>query len=122
MKNIFTFILGILVFIVNNLHGQSIKLDKNNIEAINVSMSLEKIMGKKAIKVIKDSGVKEFDEPTFVKIKGIDFQNGKIEVKVLSRLLKDAPDFARGFIGITFRVNDSNTKFESIYIRPLMQG
>jgi len=37
----------------------------------------------------------------------------------LSRLLKDAPDFARGFIGVAFRINDSNTKYESIYIRPV---
>jgi hypothetical protein len=33
--------------------------------------------------------------------------------------LKDAPDFARGFIGVAFRINDSNTKYESIYIRPV---
>ena len=38
---------------------------------------------------------------------------------MLSRLLKNAPDFARGFIGVAFRINDSNTKFESIYIRPV---
>jgi len=36
----------------------------------------------------------------------------------LSRLLKNAPDFARGFIGVAFRINDSNTKYESFYIRP----
>src|SRR5678816_4251603 len=35
-----------------------------------------------------------------------------------SNLLKTAPDFARGFIGIAFRINDSNTKYESFYIRP----
>ena len=38
---------------------------------------------------------------------------------MLSRLLKNAPDFARGFIGVAFRINDSNTKYESIYIRPV---
>src|SRR5205814_6058844 len=59
------------------------------------------------------------DEPTFVKIPGINFKNGAIEVKVLSRLLKDAPAFARGFIGVAFRINDSNTKYECIYIRPV---
>jgi hypothetical protein len=75
-------------------------------------------MGKKAIKVVKDAKVKAFDEPTFVKIKGIDLKDGTIEVKVLSRLLKEAPEFARGFIGITFRINEGNSKFESIYIRP----
>ena len=119
MKNIFLSIICCVAFIVNNLHAQSISLDKNNIEAVNVSMSAEKLMGKEAIKVIKDSSVKEADAPTFVKIKGVDFKNGTIEVKVLSRLLKDAPDFARGFIGVAFRINDSNTKFESIYIRPI---
>ena len=100
-------------------YSQAIRLDANRLEAVNVSMSIEKLMGKDVIKAIKDSTVKEADEPTFVRIKGIDFKNGTIEVKVLSRLLKNAPDFARGFIGIAFRVNDSNTRFESIYIRPV---
>jgi len=54
-----------------------------------------------------------------ITLKGIDFKNGTIEVKVLSRLLNNAPDFARGFIGVAFRINDNNTKYESIYIRPL---
>jgi hypothetical protein len=81
-------------------------------------MSIEKFMGKEVVKVIKDSTVTEVDEPTFVKLKGIEFKNGTIEVKVLSRLLSNAPEFARGFIGIAFRINDNNSKFESIYIRP----
>jgi hypothetical protein len=33
-------------------------------------MSIEKFDGKEVIKVIKDSSVKEADEPTFVKIDG----------------------------------------------------
>ncbi|MFD2937666.1 hypothetical protein [Spirosoma flavum] len=41
-----------------------------------------------------------------------------MEVKVLSRLLKNAPETARGFIGITFRINEANSSYESIYIRP----
>jgi hypothetical protein len=81
-------------------------------------MSIEKFMGKEIVKVIKDSTVREFDEPTFTKLKGIDFNNGTIEVKVFSRLLSNAPELARGFIGIAFRINDSNTRFECIYIRP----
>jgi len=81
-------------------------------------MSIEKLMGKESVKVIKDSTVTEVDEPTFIKLKGIEFKNGTIEVKVLSRLLPNAPESARGFIGIAFRINDSNSKFECIYIRP----
>ena len=84
-----------------------------------VYMSIEKLMGSDVVKVIKDSSVKVNDEPTFVKIKGVSFRNGTIEVKVLSRLLKNAPDFARGFIGVAFRINDSITKYECIYLRPV---
>ncbi len=119
MKKIFLFILCCFALIANNLYAQSISLTKNNIEATNVSVSAEKLKGNDAIKVIKDSSIKEADEPTFVKIKGIEFKNGTIEVKVLSRLLKNAPDYARGFIGVAFRISGGNAKFESIYIRPV---
>jgi hypothetical protein len=68
---------------------------------------------------VKDSAVKAFDEPTYIRLNNIDFKNGTIEVKVLSRLLPNAPQMARGFIGIAFRINDSNRKYESIYVRPL---
>jgi hypothetical protein len=119
MKITFIFIICCLTLLANQLCAQIISLDKRNTEAIHVFMTAEKLAGKEVIKVIKDSAVKAFDEPTFVKIKGIDFKDGTIEVKVLSRLLKNAPDIARGFIGIAFRVNDSNTKYESVYIRPV---
>ena len=99
-------------------YSQKIKLDSNRLEAVNVSMSIEKLMGKEVVKAIKDSSVKESNVPSFVRIKGTDFKNGTIEVKVLSRLLKNAPESARGFIGVAFHINDSNTKYESIYIRP----
>ena len=81
-------------------------------------MSLTEMSGKKAVRVTKDSSVKEFDEPTFVRLDNIDFKNGTIEVKVLSKLLPDAPETARGFIGLAFRINEDNSKFEGIYIRP----
>src|SRR4030095_4756497 len=114
MKNIFIVILICPALFANNSYAQSISLDKNNFEPVHVSMSMENIMGKSAIRATKDSNVQEADEPTFVKIKGIDFKNGTIEVKVLSRLLKNAPDYARGFIGVAFRINDSNSRFECI--------
>ena len=108
---------GILLSMTS--YSQTVKFDSNKLEAVNVSMSIEMLKDKEVVKVIKDSSVKEYDEPTFVKIKGSNFKNGTIEVKVLSRLLKNAPDFARGFIGVAFRINDSNTKYESIYLRPV---
>lgn len=81
-------------------------------------MSVERLEGKEALKIIKDSTIKAVDEATFVKIKDVDFQDGTIEVKVLSRLLKTTRPSDRGFIGIAFRINEQNSAFECIYIRP----
>lgn len=95
-----------------------VDFSRAKLTAVDVSYSLEDINGVKAIKVVKNPKVTKFDEPTFVRIQGTDFKNGTIEVKVLSRLLADAPDSARGFIGIAFRINNDNSAFESIYVRP----
>ncbi len=110
--------IGALVFSTLKLNAQVIRFEKDKLEPNQVSMSVEKLQGKEVIKVTKNKEIKEVDQPTFVKIKGINFQNGTIEVLVLSRLLPDAPEFSRGFIGVAFRINDDNSKFESIYIRP----
>ena len=49
----------------------------------------------------------------------MNLDSGVIEVKVLSRIQNLSPfEAAQGFIGIAFRVNDDNTAFESIYLRP----
>ena len=98
--------------------SQTIGLDKSNLEANGVYMSIEKMNGKQVVKVVKDSTQKGADLPTFVKIKGIDFKDGTIEIKVLSRLLKTAPASARGFIGVAFHIDEQNSKFEGIYLRP----
>jgi hypothetical protein len=39
------------------------------------------------------------------------------EVDVASDLAQDAPDYARGFVGVSFRI-DAQMRFESIYLRP----
>lgn len=108
----------LLIFFAITMFAQKIKPDDDRLQPIGVSMAIEKVKGKKAVRVVKDSAIKDVDEPTFVKISGINFTNGIIKVKVLSRLLKTAPGFARGFIGIAFRINDNHTRFESIYMRP----
>ena len=58
------------------------------------------------------------DCPTFVRLPGITFSNGTIEVEVAGRPLPDAPPAARGFIGVAFRIADDLSSFECIYLRP----
>jgi Domain of Unknown Function (DUF1080) len=118
MKNLKRIIIVCLLIVSKNLMAQKIKLEANNLIANQVSLSFEKLEGKKVVKVIKDSTVKAVDEATFVRIKDLDFKDGIIEVTVLSRLLKTAAPSDRGFIGVAFRINADNSKFECIYIRP----
>jgi len=118
IKKVFSTIVVAFLFGSHVLFAQSIGFDKSDLEANLVYMSLDKMNGKQVVKIIRDSNLKTADEPSFVKIKDVDFKDGTIEVKVLSRLLKTAPATARGFIGVAFRIDSLNSKFESIYLRP----
>jgi hypothetical protein len=112
-------LLASLVSFNGIIQAQKTKFQNYEPQAVSVQMSKVNVMGKIAFRAVKDSTVKSFDEPTFIRLKNVDFKNGTIEVKVLSRLLPNAPEMARGFIGVAFRINDSNTKYESIYVRPV---
>ncbi len=111
------FLLGLLLA-YSSANAQRIKPDLQSFQPVQASMSTSAVAGRQALRVVKDTAVKGVDEPTFIRVKGVNFHDGTIEVKVLSRLLKGAPEFARGFIGIAFRIDKDNSKYESIYIRP----
>ena len=98
---------------VTTIGGERAALDP-----VNTFVEFDQVEGKDVVRVTKDPKVEAVDEPTFAELIGSDFKNGIIEVTVLSKLLENAPDFARGFIGVAFRIDESNSKFEGIYIRP----
>ena len=77
-----------------------------------------RIYDRDCVQVIKTEKLLDFDTDSYAKLKNCDFHNGTIEVKVLSRLLPDAPDYARGFIGIAYRIKSDDGSFESFYVRP----
>lgn len=62
------------------------------------------------------------DEDTFAIVDGSDFHNGIIEVEMNGSVSPNTSYiikmFARGFIGIGFRINDDSSSFENIYLRP----
>jgi len=96
----------------------AIDMDITNFCAVNTFVTNAEIDGGKTIRVTKDPKIQEVDEATYARLVGSDFKNGIIEVQALSRLLPDAPDYARGFIGLAFRIDENNSTFEGIYIRP----
>ena len=75
------------------------------------------VSGNNMIRVWKTDSL-EPDINTYAALIGSDFHNGTIEVDVCGRLLPDAPDYSRGFIGVVFRAAEDGREFESFYIRP----
>jgi hypothetical protein len=117
MKNI-RIIWFLFLFAAESAYSQKINLDGSNLVPNKVNMQIHNAQGESIVRVVKDPAVKEADEPTFVRINNTNFKNGIIEVEVLSRLLPTASQTDRGFIGLAFRINDMNSKFEALYLRP----
>jgi 3-keto-disaccharide hydrolase len=113
-------IIGVLLLSSSGtLLAQQTNFENYSLEPVLVNMSVTTIDGKKVVRVARDTATKGADLPTFVRLNNTDgFSNGTIEVMLLSRLLPTAEAYARGFIGLAFRINKGNSRFESIYIRP----
>ena len=107
---------------------QTLTYNDRTFEIVAVHASVVEFEGEEVIKVERDLEALPFDtkklgstvdEPTYVKLTGLNLENGVVEVKVLSRLQTPSPfQGSQGFIGLAFRINDDDTAFESIYLRP----
>jgi hypothetical protein len=109
--------------------GQKLKLNNQEFELRNVTGSIIKFQGKKVLKIERDLKAIPFDvnrieatvdEPHYARLVGLkDFENGTIEIKMYSQLQNPAPyPGIAGFIGVFFRVQENDSAFESIYLRP----
>lgn len=108
---------GSIVFPLNSLP------DGASLESVTALAS--EVAGRKALRVALTSeasagapGVDYIDQPTFVLLP-VEFEKGVIEVDVLSRLIGGAPDYARAFAGLAYRIVDRVERFEAVYVRPL---
>lgn len=93
-------------------------LDTSMFQAIHTTINTAILDNEQVLRVVKKDKLMKFDENTYAKRIDSSFHNGQIEVKLRSRLLHDAPDFARGFIGIAFRISPDDAQFEAFYVRP----
>ena len=110
------------------LNAQTFRFEGYDYQPSLVKASVTKLDGQRVVKVERDLVAGPFDAnnlsktvdlPTYVRLKDIEFSNGTIEFKMLSTV----PDYslfrqAQGFIGIAFRIGESDQSFESIYLRP----
>ncbi len=114
------YLICLFSFCANTVFAQikkdSISLINNkNLIELNVIATEEIYLGKKSLKVI-DKG--ENTEVKFVKISNLDFKNGIIEIDISGKPAEGSSEQARGFVGIAFRINNDNSKFECFYLRP----
>lgn len=108
--------------------GQEITFQNQKFESHGVTSSVITLNGQKVLKVERDlkslpfdlnNLSKTVDEPTYVKLKDVDLENGVIEVKMLAQVQKPSPfEGAQGFIGVAFRISPRDSAYESIYLRP----
>ena len=74
--------------------------------------------GSEAVRLVLTPDAETPDNPTFARIKDLEFQDGTIEIEVAGRPLPDAIPEARGFIGLAFRIARDLSAFECMYLRP----
>lgn len=108
--------------------AENIEFDGRTFEPVNVKASVVEFKGEQVLKVVRDleafpfdinNEVETVDDRHFLKLKNFEFRDGIFEVKLYSRVLEPTPMVrSQGFIGTYFRVNEDNSAFESIYLRP----
>lgn len=118
------------ICLVNSLlaTAQKMQWEEQPWEAINTSVTKVNWDGKEVIQLERDLKTFPFDSanldatvdgPTFLKLSNLDFENGTIELKLLSQIQENSPfPAARGFIGVAFHIDSTNQHFEAIYLRP----
>src|SRR6187551_2516198 len=94
----------VLVGAINSGWAQSIALSAQKLEPINVKLEDVSYKGKKAVRVIPTTND---GEP--IAILKDTFENGVIEIDVAGTRLPNADGGARGFIGLAFRVRNTDS-------------
>jgi hypothetical protein len=111
------------------MNRKTLTLGKQNFQLHNVTGDIIKFQGKDVLKIERDLNTLPFDstniehtvdEPHYAGLVGLDdFENGTIEVKMYSQLQNPPPySGIAGFIGVYFKIQENDSAFEGIYVRP----
>jgi hypothetical protein len=91
-----------------------LKPSVENLTLIGVKAEAIDYRGKRAIRISETPG----NGATMAVIKDLDFTDGTIELEIAGSPATGAPQTARGFVGIAFRIAADNVHFECVYLRP----
>jgi hypothetical protein len=101
--------------------GQTLALDSTKgLQPHNVTVEAATYQGRKAVRVMPDpsSTVQTSSGGGIAVLPDIMFHNGIIDLEVAGKPAAGAPDLARGFVGVAFRVSSDASKYECFYLRP----
>lgn len=73
--------------------------------------------GRRSVRLL-DNHEQDADEHAIAILTDSNFQDGVIEARLAGAVREGAGDFARGFVGIAFRVQPDGAQFECFYLRP----
>lgn len=97
---------------------QEIRLNSvDNLESRDVKADFVTYRGRPAVRITDIAPPDAGDDDRLAIVKGTSFKDGTIEVVLAGDTAENAPQLARGFVGIAFRVAD-RSHFECFYIRP----
>jgi hypothetical protein len=82
-----------------------------------VDARLVSYRGRRAVRLL-EADQAQGDSQALAIIPGLEFRDGTIETAVAASPRAGAPEFARGFVGVAFRVRADASQFEVFFIRP----
>jgi hypothetical protein len=96
---------------LHNVEAQPVTLDGKR--GLRVTFSAD---AKRRFRELSPEEQAQFE--TLALVKGSVFTNGVIEAEIAGAPAVDAPDGARGFVGIAFRVGPELRTYDAFYLRP----
>lgn len=111
-------VFGVLFSAAALAQTQTISLSTLDAVTLNkVGAQAATFKGKPALHVTDVAGVAA-NEDRLAIVKGVDFQDGTLEIELSGAPGAGAGAAARGFVGLAFRVAPGASKYECVYLRP----
>jgi hypothetical protein len=89
------------------------------VAAHGVVVTPDTLQGKPGLKVVASpEAMRQDAAETLATLDGVEFGNGTIEAEIAGAPAPDAPEGARGFVGIAFRVQADLRTYDAFYLRP----
>lgn len=93
--------------------------DAGGVTAHGVVVAPDTLQGKPGLKMVASADAMRQDSvETLATLDGVAFHDGTIEAEIAGAPAPNAPEGARGFVGIAFRVQADLRTYDAFYLRP----